>query len=72
MILLSYNQKEMVGEGLFESYLLHVLFDKLHAIECFVEPGESPIQGEALKNKEQINRDLEVTPMLTAGRLVDV
>ena len=43
MILLSYIQKEMEEEGLFEFYMLHELFDGLHAIECFVEPGESPI-----------------------------
>ena len=40
-------------------------------IECFIEPGKLPIQGEVLKKQEQIYRDMEVTPLLTTWQSVD-
>ena len=45
--------------------------DELDVIECFMETGKAPIQGEVLKKQEQIYRDLEVSPLLAAGQSVD-
>ena len=68
LIYLSYIQKKMEEKGLFATYTLHELLDELDVIECFMEPGKAPIQGEILKKQEQIYRDLEVTPLLAAGQ----
>ena len=65
---LSYIQKKMEEKGLFATYTLHELLDELDVIECFMEPGKAPIQGEVLKKQEQIYRDLDVMPLLAAGR----
>ncbi len=71
LIYLSYIQKKMEEKGLFATYTLHELLDELDVIECFMEPGKAPIQGEVLKKQEQIYRDLEVTPLLAAGQQAD-
>ena len=71
LIYLSYIQKKMEEKGLFATYTLHELLDELDVIECFMEPGKAPIQGEILKKQEQIYRDLEVTPLLAAGQPVE-
>ena len=71
LIYLSYIQKKMEEKGLFATYTLHELLDELDVIECFMEPGKAPIQGEVLKKQEQIYRDLDVTPLLSAGQPVD-
>lgn len=71
LIYLSYIQKKMEEKGLFVTYTLHELLDELDVIECFMEPGKAPIQGEVLKKQEQIYRDLEVTPLLAAGQPAD-
>ena len=71
LIYLSYIQKKMEERGLFATYTLHELLDELDVIECFMEPGKAPIQGEVLKKQEQIYRDLEVTPLLAAGQPAD-
>ena len=68
LIYLSYIQKKMEDKGLFATYTLHELLDELDVIECFMEPGKSPIQGEVLKKQELIYRDLDVTPLLAAGQ----
>ena len=68
LIYLSYIQKKMEENGLFATYTLHELLDELDVIECFMEPGKAPIQGEVLKKQEQIYRDLDVTPLLAAGQ----
>ncbi len=68
LIYLSYIQKKMEEKGLFVTYTLHELLDELDVIECFTEPGKSPIQGEMLKKQEQIYRDLDVTPLLATGK----
>ncbi len=67
LIYLSYIHKKMEEKGLFATYTLHELLDELDVIECFMEPGKNPIQGEILKKQEQIYRDLDVTPLLAAG-----
>ena len=71
LIYLSYIQKKMEEKGLFATYTLHELLDELDVIECFMEPGKAPIQGEVLKKQEQIYRDLDVTPLLAAGQPAD-
>lgn len=64
LIYLSYIKKKMEEAGLFSRYTMHELLDELDVIECFQEPGKSPIQGEVLKKQEQIYRDLSVEPLL--------
>ena len=71
LIYLSYIQKKMEEKGLFATYTLHELLDELDVIECFMEPGKAPIQGEVLKKQEQMYRDLDVTPLLAAGQSAD-
>lgn len=71
LIYLSYIQKKMEEKGLFAKYTMHELLDELDVIECFMEPGKAPIQGEVLKKQEQIYRDLEVMPLLAAAQTVD-
>lgn len=44
--------------SLSEPHTLHELLDELDVIECFMEPGKAPIQGEVLKKQEQMYRDL--------------
>lgn len=68
LIYLSYIQKKMEEKGLFATYTLHELLDELDVIECFMEPGKAPIQGEILKKQEQIYRDLGVAPLLAVVR----
>ena len=67
LIYLSYIKKKMEEVGLFSKYTMHELLDELDVIECFVEPGKAPIQGEVLKKQEQIYRDLGVTPLLATS-----
>ncbi len=71
LIYLSYIQKRMDEKGLFSTYTMHELLDELDVIECFMEPGKAPIQGEVLKKQEQIYRDMDVAPLLAAGQGAD-
>lgn len=43
---------------------MNEMLDELDSIECFIEPGKAPIQGEVLAKQEQLYRDLGVTPLL--------
>lgn len=63
LIYLSYIKKQMEEKGLFSRYTMHELLDELDVIECFIEPGKAPIQGEVLKKQEQLYRDLGVEPL---------
>ena len=58
----------MEEEGLFATYTLQEVLDEPDVIECFTEPGRSPIQGEVLKKQERIYRKMEVMPWLVAGQ----
>ena len=49
LIYLSYIQKRMEEKGLFSTYTMHELLDELDVIECLMESGKVPIQGEVLK-----------------------
>ena len=51
LIYLSYIQKKMEEKGLFATYTLHELLEELDVIECFMEPGKAPIQGEVSRNR---------------------
>lgn len=64
LIYISYIKKKMDDKGLFSQYTMNELLDEVDRIECFIEPGKSPIQGEVLKKQEQIYRDMEVIPLL--------
>ncbi|WP_419573696.1 IS1634 family transposase [Pyramidobacter piscolens] len=66
LIYLSYLKKKMEENGLFAQYTLHELLDELDVIECFMEPGKTPIQGEVLKKQEDLFRKLGVKPLLAS------
>lgn len=66
LIYLSYLKKKMEENGLFAQCTLHELLDELDVIECFVEPGKTPIQGEVLKKQEDLFRKLGVKPLLAS------
>lgn len=71
LIYLSYIQKRMEEKGLFSIYTMHELLDELDVIECFIEPGKTPIQGEVLVKQEQLYRDMEVVPLLATRQDAD-
>ena len=56
----------MFQAGLFAKYTMDEVLDELDSIECFIEPGKAPIQGEVLAKQEQLYRDLGVIPLLAA------
>jgi len=66
LIYISYLKQKMEEKELFSKYTMHQLLDELDVIECFLEPGKAPIQGEVLNKQEQIYRDLDVTPLLAS------
>ena len=71
LIYLSYIQMKMEEKGLFAKYTMHELLDELDVIECFMEPGKAPFQGEVLKKQEQIYRDLGIAPLLASAQTAD-
>ena len=71
LLYLSYIQKRMEEKGLFSTYTMHELLDELDVIECLMEPGKAPIQGEVLKRQEQIYRDMHIASLLAAGQGAD-
>ena len=68
LIFVSYIQKKMEDKGLFGKYTLHDLLDELDVIECFVNPGNAPIQGEVLKKQEDLYTALDVKPLLASAK----
>ncbi len=64
LIYISYIKKKMEDKGLFSKYTMNEILDEIDRIECFIEPGKSPIQGEVLKKQELIYRAMDVTPLL--------
>ncbi len=68
LIYLSYIKQRMFQAELFAKYTMDELLDELDSIECFIEPGKAPIQGEVLAKQEQLYRDLGVMPLLAAPR----
>ena len=64
MIYLSYINKKMEDGHLYSRYTMRELLDELDVIECYLESGKAPIQGEVLIKQEQLYRDLDVKPLL--------
>ena len=64
LIYLSYINKKMIDGHLYSKYTMHELLDELDVIECYLEPGKAPAQGEVLMKQEQLYRDLGVKPLL--------
>ena len=64
LIYLSYINKKMIDGQLYSKYTMHELLDELDVIECYLEPGKTPYQGEVLMKQEQLYRDLGVKPLL--------
>ena len=64
LIYWSYIDKKMIDGHLYSQYTMHELLDELDVIECYLEPGKAPAQGEVLMKQEQLYRDLGVNPLL--------
>ena len=64
LIYLSYINKKMEDGHLYSRYTMHELLDELDVIECYLEPGKAPIQGEVLMKQEKLYLDLGVKPLL--------
>lgn len=64
LIYLSYINKKMIDGQLYSKYTMHELLDELDVIECYLEPGKTPYQGEVLMKQKQLYRDLGVKPLL--------
>ena len=60
----SYINKKMTDGHLYSKYTMHELLDEFDVIECYLEPGKAPAQGEVLMKQEQLYRDLGVNPLL--------
>ena len=63
LIYLFYIKDRMQKNELFSKYTLQGLLDELDVIECFTEPGKTPIQGEVLKKQEDLYTAMDVTPL---------
>ena len=58
--------RHLMEDGhLYSRYTMHELLDELDVIECYLEPGKAPLQGEVLMKQEQLYLDLGVKPLLT-------
>ena len=66
LIYLSYISKKMIDGQLYSKYTMHELLDELDVIECYLEPGKTPSQGEVLMKQEQRYRDFGVCHYLPA------
>ena len=64
LIYISYIKKKMEEKGLFSKYTMNEILDEVDRIECFIEPGKAPIQGEVLNKQELLYRAMDVTPLL--------
>lgn len=62
LIYLSYIKKKMQEGGLFKTYSIQTLFDKLDIIERFESPGKAPYVGEMLNKQKDIYNRLGVNP----------
>lgn len=62
LIYLSYIKKRMQDEGLFKTYTMGTLLDKLDVIECFEQKGHKIRIGEILQKQKDIYTALGVEP----------
>ena len=60
LIYLSYIKKKMQDNGLFKTYSIPSLLDKLDIIECFEFPGKKTYFSEILKKQQDIYEKLGV------------
>ena len=67
ILFLLYSEKDGRGRA-FATYTLQEVLDEPDVIECFTEPGRSPIQGEVLKKQERIYREMKAMSWLAAGQ----
>lgn len=62
LIFISYINKKMQEQGLYKSYTLQQLLDKLDVIECFSYPGHKFRVGEVLEKQKDLYIKLGVEP----------
>ncbi len=62
LIYLSYINKQMKEQKLFETYTMQEAFDKLDVIECFEHPGQEQRVGELLEKQKKLYIDMGVAP----------
>ncbi|MNW58848.1 hypothetical protein D3C74_367320 [compost metagenome] len=62
LIYLSYMKKHMQDSGLFKTYTMQSVLDKLDVIECFESPGQKLRVGELLEKQKEIYIGLGVEP----------
>jgi transposase len=62
LIYLSYIKKQMRDTGLFKTYTMQGVLDKLDVIECFEAPGHKLRVGELLEKQKEIYISLGVDP----------
>ena len=54
---------QMRKKGLYKTYTMPEVLDKLDLIECFEYPGKEPRIGEVLEKQKQLLIDLGVKPL---------
>lgn len=62
LIYLSYIKKQMQDTGLFKTYTMQSVLDKLDVIECFESPGQKLRVGEILEKQKEIYISLGIEP----------
>lgn len=62
LIYLSYINKQMKEQKLFETYTMQEVLDKLDVIECFEHPGQKLHVGELLEKQKKLYIDMGVNP----------
>lgn len=62
LIYLSYIKKKMQDTGLFKTYTIPGMLDKLDIIECFEAPGQKLRVGELLEKQKEIYISLGIEP----------
>jgi transposase len=62
LIYLSYINKQMKEQKLYETYTMQEALDKLDVIECFEHPGQELRVGELLEKQKKLYIDMGVDP----------
>ena len=62
LIYLSYINKQMKEQKLYETYTMQEALDKLDVIECFEHPGQELRVGELLEKQKKLYVDMGVDP----------
>jgi transposase len=61
-VALIYIKKQMQDNGLFKTYTMQRVLDKLNVIECFESPGQKLRVGELLEKQKDIYISLGIDP----------